>query len=63
MVKYYAYDGAVSTDEIMDGVAGVGITKEQYSEAIDGMVEGKVVFIIEGVMVVSDPPPSEPSGE
>lgn len=68
MVKYYAYDGAVSTNEAMDGVAGLEITEEQYSDAINGMMEGKIVTIIEGVMVVADPPPPpepppEPPGE
>lgn len=53
----FAAPGTVSTDPIEDGIA---ITEEQYLAAIDGMMEGKMVTIVDGALVVDFPPEPEP---
>lgn len=55
----YAHNGQISQDPI-DG--GVQITEAQYHEALAGMMDGKVVSILDGFAVIdpADPEPLEP---
>ena len=50
----WAHDNVVSTDPI-DG--GIEITAEQYGDAIAGMQDGKRVAVVDGALVIQDPPP------
>lgn len=50
----YAINGAVSQDQLEGGLE---ITDAQYIEAIEGMMEGKVVSIVNGFSVI-DPTPT-----
>jgi hypothetical protein len=52
----YAAEGQISTDPI-DG--GIEITDEQYAEAINAVISGKVIKIENGQMVIADPPPND----
>lgn len=56
----YARDNEVSTDPLEGGIY---ISFEDYVLAVEGMMEGKVVHIIDGVMVLEVPPPSKPQPE
>jgi hypothetical protein len=56
----YAAEGQISTDPI-DG--GIEITDEQYAEAINAVISGKVIKIENGQMVIADPPPPDNGGE
>ena len=51
-MKYYAANEHVSTDPI-DG--GIEITEAQYQEALNGMTNGLILVIIDGVPVLQEP--------
>lgn len=51
----YAANNQLSTDPIEGGIE---ITDEQYTEAIDGLVEGKVISIDDGFKVEFPQPPA-----
>ena len=50
----YAKDGLISQAPIEGGIE---IFSEQYGQALDGMLEGKSVSIVDGVLVIAFPPP------
>lgn len=52
----YAAEGSVSTDPI-DG--GIEITDEQYAEAINAVISGKLIKVENGQMVIADPLPGD----
>lgn len=56
----YAADGQISQDPI---VGGIEITQEQYQYALEGMLSGLVVKIINGELYVGQELPSEPEPE
>lgn len=54
----YAIDGRISQDELPGGIE---ITPEQYAEALEGMLEGKLITVQDGELVVAFPEsPEEP---
>lgn len=55
----YAANGQISTD-VFDGA--VEITQEQYREALEGMIAGRLVTV-DGGFAVIDPPEPEPEPE
>jgi len=61
MTLYFAGEGRISQDEpIADGIE---ITHEQYAEALAGVLDGKVVKVKDGVLVVDFPQPPDPEPE
>lgn len=58
-MSYYAAEGQISRSPIEGGIE---ISAEQYQEALDGMMAGKIVTINGGFAVI-DPPPPPPEPE
>lgn len=56
----FAADGQISQAPI-DG--GIEITEEQYREALDGMLSGLIVAVIDGELYVGPPFPVDPEPE
>lgn len=56
----YATDDFISQTPIEGGIE---ITEADYAAALDGMLLGKLVSIVDGVLVVAFPPSPEPEPE
>lgn len=48
----YAADGRIAQDEFEGAIE---ISDQQYSESLDGVMEGKEVSIVDGAMVIDWP--------
>lgn len=57
MSGFYAAENQIARSPI-DG--GIEITEQQYRDALEGVMAGKVVQIVEGSMVVDFPPEPDP---
>jgi hypothetical protein len=51
----WAANGQISTDPVKGGIE---ITAEQYQAALEGVIAGKVVTVVGGVLRVDFPPPA-----
>lgn len=60
MTGHYAADGLISRYPIEGGIE---ITAEEYRSALDAMMDGRAVAIVEGALVLLDPPGPEPEPE
>lgn len=50
----YAAHDTISTDPLENGIY---ITEIQYAEALNGMLDGKLIRIVNGELSIQDPPP------
>jgi len=57
-MAWYASHQAVTTADKSNDPEWIEITEAQYAEAIDAMMDGKEVTVIEGQMVIRPPAPS-----
>lgn len=56
----YAAENQISQSPI---VGGIEITEQQYADALEGMLAGKVITIDGGFAVIDPPKPEEPEPE
>jgi hypothetical protein len=56
----FAANGRISQEAMAEGVE---ITDEQYSEALEAMMAGRIVTIEDGFQIVDPPEPSPPEPE